>query len=401
MKIKFTIFVCLMTAAALCADNWSAWRGPEQNSISKENNLKLEKPLNKIAWEKNLGLGYSVVSVYGDKLLTAGYSENRDYIYCLNAKSGEQIWVYSYASEKGNKYYGPRSTPVTNGKYVYQFSQTGLLVCLDFNTGKLIWQVDVVKKSGAEQPMWGFASNPVILDDKVIINAGKYGMAFDIETGKAKWKNQGGEGNYSSIKPFVFKNKNYIAFMSKKEICILDIGGNLITSEEWETKYNIVCIDPVINNDGSLILISSAYNTGSGLFKFDGKALNLLWKNSNLCSHFSTPILIEEKSGEGTLYGVNGNAGQGKLCAIDFKTGKNKWNANVRFGNMIMAGDKIIYNTERGELVVFEPNPNEYKEISSGKALNSSGKCWNIPVIANGYLYIKSDSGDLVCFDVK
>ena len=166
--------------------------------------VKIKPSFAKTIWDKKVGLGYSTVSVYKNKLLTAGYSKEyrKDVLFCFNAKTGRLIWKYSYPATKGGGYAGVRATPVTNGKYVYQLSRDGLLICLTLDKGRLVWQKDTVKQFGAKTPYWGFASSPVFMGNKVVVNAGEFGMAFDTVTGQSIWPNKGGAGNYSSVKPF-------------------------------------------------------------------------------------------------------------------------------------------------------------------------------------------------------
>jgi outer membrane protein assembly factor BamB len=170
---------------------------------------------------------------------------------------------------------------------------------------------------------------------------------------------------------------------------------------EWCILYDLVIIDSVINRDGSLIYISSPYNNGGALFKFDGTNLKQLWKNRNMRSMYNTPILVEgNEIGTGTLYGVDGDNGSGRFAAIDFKTGELKYRSRLRFGNFIMADNKFIYNIERGKLVFIKPDSNRFIELKSGRVI-IEGKLWNIPVLANGYIYCRSSSGKLVCLKVK
>jgi len=161
-------------------------------------------------------------------------------------------------------------------------------------------------------------------------------------------------------------------------------------------------MDPIVNRDGTYIFISSGYNTGGALYSFNGKKLEQLWFNQNLCCHFTTPIFLEgEKNGTGTLYGVNGNTGKGKYVVVDFRTGETLLQTPLRFGNLMMADDKFIYNTERGELVILEPSKKEYIELASVRVINDDGKVWNHPVVCNGYVYSRSSSGKLVCLKIK
>jgi hypothetical protein len=44
--------------------------------------------------------------------------------------------------------------------------------------------------------------------------------------------------------------------------------------------------------------------------------------------------------------------------------------------------------SDKGEVVLVEPTPQEYKEIARADVL--AGKCWSSPVFANGRLFVRS-----------
>ncbi|MCP4507861.1 MAG: PQQ-binding-like beta-propeller repeat protein, partial [Fuerstiella sp.] len=49
----------------------------------------------------------------GDRVYTQGQNVTGQYVYCLNAETGETIWEYRYdwPYEAAGVYAGPRSTP--------------------------------------------------------------------------------------------------------------------------------------------------------------------------------------------------------------------------------------------------------------------------------------------------
>ena len=73
---------------------------------------------------------------------------------------------------------GPRATPTVVSNRVFTFGATGILNCLDFATGKLIWSRDIVKESDGEPPEWGATSSPLVVDDLVIVHGGQGGHSL-------------------------------------------------------------------------------------------------------------------------------------------------------------------------------------------------------------------------------
>ena len=64
----------------------------------------------------------------------------------------------------------------------------------------------------------------------------------------------------------------------------------------------------------------------------------------------------------------------------------------------MLANGKLIIQGEKGDVVIAEPSPTGFKELARAKVL--TGKCWVVPVLANGRLYVRNNAGDLICLDL-
>ena len=105
---------------------------------------------------------------------------------------------------------------------------------------------------------------------------------------------------------------------------------------------------------------------------------------------------------DGYLYGVDGNAGRGHMVCLDLKDGSTKWREkSVGFGSLIIADGKIIYLNEKGTLTICKASPAGFSKIASAKVLSGSGKCWTMPVMANGRIFCRDSKGNIVCLVVK
>jgi len=394
MFIKSTVSVILLAAAfSLMSADWPAWRGEKSNGTTTETiNGIGDAPL----WELNVGAGYSAVSVYKGKLLTAGNKNDQDVIYCLDPATGKEIWNYAFDCAATKNYPGPRATPVTDGKSVYMVSRNGDLICVDLDSGKLKWEKRNLASGDVENLKWGLASSVLLYDNMAIVNIGGKGMAFDAATGKPVWQSVG-QGNYSTPVVFAYKGKDYLAIFSAEKLLILEPRtGNEIASYEWITKYNVNAADPVVFSEGGKILISSGYSRGSALLSFDGKELKKIWESKTLSSHFTTPILID-----GTVYGVNGTS-NGNFCAIKLADGTVCWKSPVKFGSFIQAGDKFVYIEDNGTLNLIKPSAQKCEVLKTVKIPKlGSAKCWTMPVLAEGKIYCRNANGQMACFAAK
>ena len=70
-----------------------------------------------------------------------------------------------------------------------------------------------------------------------------------------------------------------------------------------------------------------------------------------------------------------------------------------RLRALIAAGNKLIIQGAKGELVIAEASPEKLKPLARAQVLG--GKCWTVPALANGRIYCRNSKGDLVCLDVR
>jgi outer membrane protein assembly factor BamB len=376
------------------SDDWSTWRGPNHNGVSSETGWN-PKGAEKL-WTKELGDGYSSVSVKGSRLYTMGLKsgdDKTDTVYCLDAKTGNEIWSYSYASQSGS-YKGPRATPVCDADSVYTLSRDGQLICFDAESGKVNWKTNVLAGSGNQNIKWGLSSSPVIDGDLILLNVGATGMAVDKSSGKIKWKSTG-TSSYASPVLFDRNGTHCAAIFSAPGLQIVEAQtGKKISSFAWETKYEINGADPLILGDK--IFISSGYDHGCAMLDFSSGELNVLWENKILKAQFSSSIYID-----GYIYGIDGQTKtKGALRCISAADGAEQWAAPLGFGSLMAADGKLIVLSEPGTLCIAEASPKKYTELAK-TVTGLSPLCWTAPVLANGIIYCRNDKGTLVALDVS
>lgn len=400
------VFICnimFLAEYAASATDWYQWRGPNRDGVSNEKGWLSVWPEDgpPVLWETSVGIGYSSVSVSDGRVYTMGNSEKMDTVYCLDANTGEVIWRHSYrCTTKSGGHPGPASTPTVDGKYVYTLSREGHFFCLDANSGVVIWSKHVKKDFGAKSPEWDFASSPLILEDMVIVDAGRI-LALDKSTGELVWKTKDyGDtpawdigsygGGYSSPIAFQPNDLLRLAVFNSSGVVVLDPkNGRELSIYPWKTAWNVNATTPIVSGDK--MFISSGYNTGSKLFQVSEDKLTVIWQNKNMRNHFNSCVLWE-----GHLYGFD----ETRLRCLDFQTGDVKWSQRgLGKGSLMIADGKLIIMADRGDLVIAEASPVEFKEISRAKVLD--GLCWTVPVLSNGKIYCRNHEGDLVCLDVR
>jgi outer membrane protein assembly factor BamB len=376
--------------------DWPGWRGPNGNGILREADFD-PASLNEgptILWRASVGYGYSSVAVKDKYLYTMGNSGKKDIVYCLDVKSGEVVWQFSYECRLG-QYPGPRATPAVDDGRVYTLSQEGHLFCLNARNGKVVWQAHLKKDFGLRSPGWGFAGSPVIDGDLLLLNAGTAGIALDKKSGKPVWRSKSGPGGYAS--PVLFDNKGvrFVALFGQRALHGVEVKtGKTAWSFPWKTSHDVNAADPLITGSG--IFISSNYGSGCALLEINNNKPRLRWKNGKFDSHFSSFIYID-----GYIYGNDGAAfsDRGVFRCLEADSGKEMWSASLGFGSLIALDDTLVILNSRGDLILAEADPKDYVEIARAEGILPR-KCWTPPAYANGKLYLRNDRGEIVCVDV-
>ena len=381
------------------AQDWPNFRGPNYDGIYKESGLKLDFRTNKpkSAWEAKVKIGFSSITTSKGKVYTMGHSSGKDYVYCLDDKTGREIWVKSYSAKLQPNMYegGPNATPTIHDGLVYTFGKHGQFYCWDANRGTKKWSVNVSEKYGYESPSWGFTSSPYISGDLVILNAGSSGIAFNRKSGKVVWKSAGGKGAYASGVPYDSGSKGTFLLFSKNALkCLEAKSGKQVWSVDWKTSHDVNSGDPVISGDD--IFISSGYGRGGGLVSVSGKSAKLAWSNRVMRNHFSSSV-----ASKGFLYGIDGNTDDRNagLKCVRLSDGKEMWSESIGFGSVTMANDKLLILTQKGQLISVDADASGYK--NNGRKQVLGGRCWTSPIVSNGSFYARNAKGDLVKLYLK
>jgi outer membrane protein assembly factor BamB len=63
-----------------------------------------------------------------------------------------------------------------------------------------------------------------------------------------------------------------------------------------------------------------------------------------------------------------------------------------------LAGGRLIALSDKGRLMIAPASPTGYTELAAAQIVE--GKCWTVPVLVNGRIYVRNADGELVCIDV-
>jgi outer membrane protein assembly factor BamB len=414
----------LSSATAFAASpesfDWPQWQGPDRNAISKERGLLKEWPKDgpPLAWEiKGLGGGYSGPSIAAGRIFGMSNRGDDEVIWALSEKDGKELWgtrlgpAFKQQMPQGKE--GPACTPTVDGELLYVLGLGGDLACMQVKDGKIIWQRSLTSDFGGRVPTWSYRESPLVDGDKVICTPGGQDatlVALEKLTGKTIWKSQvpGGPGAaYASAIAIDFDGqRQYVQLTGRALVGVAASDGKFLWRYDRPANgMGINCSSPVC--DDGLVFAASAYGAGGGLVKLSkdangGVKAEEVYSTRKMQNHHGGMILLD-----GGLYGANGGNEGGFLVCLDFKTGNVLWDERddaerrAPKGSLALADGRFYYRTEKGTMLLIEPNPKQYVERGRfDQPDRSKQPAWAHPVIANGKLYLR-DQDVLLCYDVK
>jgi outer membrane protein assembly factor BamB len=410
------------------ADDWPQWMGPTRNGVWKETGIveKLPQTLN-VKWRKPIGRGYAGPAVAGGKVFVASFDGVGDFtpnpgsrnkisgkenVVCFDAATGNEVWRFEYPCDYSVSYpSGPRATPTVDGDHVYFLGTMGHLSCLDAKNGEKVWQIDLKKEFGAETPIWGFCSHPLVDGDKLYLMSGGKGsgvVALEKRTGKLVWKKLDlEEPGYAPCSIIEAGGKRQLVVATPESVAGLDPQtGDEFWSVPFKPGYKMSICAP--QRDGDTLYVGAEGDIGVAIkLDSDKPTAKELWRGTPSTAVYpicGTPIPFE-----GYLYGACTN---GELRCVDLKDGKRKWSdlKPIAGGRrkpsgsafIVRNGDRYFIASETGDLIIAKMSPEKYEEISRAKLLEPTGTSWgrNVlwshPAFADKHVFARNDK-EIIC----
>jgi outer membrane protein assembly factor BamB len=398
------------------SSDWPQWRGPQRNGVSQEKGLLKQWPAEgpKLLWQANdIGDGYSTPSVVGMRIyVMSNRGFENEFVQALSTQDGKPVWttrVGNVGSPNDFLYGKARSTPTVDGDSIYALGSDGDLACLETASGKIRWQKSIRKEFGGTPGVWAYAESPLVDGDVVVVTPGGSQatiVALNKKTGAVVWTSAvpGGDpaGYASAIVVQAGGRRQYVQFLSKGIVGVDAKTGQFLWRYSEVAKGMAQMVTPVARES---YVYGGAHAIGGGLvrLKSDGGGISAeqLYFARGLPNNIGGSVLVGDY-----LYGT---AGKG-LVAVEFTTGKLKWQAEgIGSGSVAYADGMLYLHGENGDVALVEATPEEYREKGRftppvqpqrKKQGPFPEKAWTYPVIANGRLYIR-DIGTLWTFDIK
>jgi outer membrane protein assembly factor BamB len=225
-------------------------------------------------------------------------------------------------------------------------------------------------------------------------------MAFDKTTGAVVWTAGDDPPGYSSPVLFTAAGVGQVVSFTGNSVMGVQLdSGKVLWRYPWETDNSVNAATPLTMHarQGEQVLdyvfVSSGYNRGCTLLKIAKTGAGdftaqPVFENKMLCSHFSTPV----RHGE-YVFGFNEIA----LVCMDLHNGEVRWRkTGFQKGSLLRVDDYLLVLGEGGNLGLLKATAEKPEVLMSARLL--SGRCWTMPVLAEGRLYVRNEQ-KAVCLD--
>ena len=409
LAMAFTGLTSITTGARVAgvagvASDWPQWRGPGRDGVSRETGLLKQWPATGPAqlWSiTGLGEGYGSMAVVGERVYVQGTRGEASVIYSLNRADGRIVWSAALGPKvKEGRGNGPRSTPTVDGDKVYVLTENGDLACLKASDGGRLWNKNILKEFGGENPYWLISESPLIDGDRLFVSPGGRGagiVALDKLTGKTIWaaKELSDTAGYSSsIVADISGIRTVMNFTSKAAVGVRASDGKLMWTYRRAANGTANCATPVYSDNK--VFFTSNYDTGGALLALSPENGEIrsreIYFTRDMMNHHGGVVLVN-----GYLYGFSNSI----LTCIEFTTGKKMWSHRSVGKGAISYADGMLYLMGEDNTVgLADATPEGYREKGRFQIADQGYHSWAHPVISGGRLYIRNQ-GMLTSYDVR
>jgi outer membrane protein assembly factor BamB len=377
----------------LLAASFPQFLGPSRNGVitgvrlATDWSTRAPRPV----WRQRVGPGWSGFAVQDGLAITQEQRGAEEALVAYDLATGAVRWVHGYPARYATVVAGegPRATPAVAGDRVVAHGATGMLTAVDRRTGRRAWQRDLPREHQAPEPEWGRSSSPLVVDDRVIVNAGGPGgrslVAHALATGELAWAGGGDRVGYASPVLVTLAGVPQVVAFNIASVTAHDPEtGAVLWEHPWPGRQPNVSQPLPVGDDR--LLVSSGYGVGSALLRIardDSGALapTVLWESPRLKAKFTNVVLHD-----GFVYGLD----DGVLVCLDLETGERRWKSGrYGHGQVLLVEGLLLVQTEEGEVVLVDPQPERHVEVARFQALD--GKTWNPPALAGRYLLVRND----------
>ncbi len=387
----------LLTAATPTAqaEPWPSWRGPRGDGTCVEQDVPTDWDPAGALWKTELpGKGHASPIVWGDRVLTvtALPATKERVLLCLDRNNGRILWQQTVVKGPLEKIHNENShasgTPTTDGEWIYVTFRVGddiVVAAHDFDSGKQLWRV----RPGTHTGEWGFSNSPVLFKDKIIVDGDSKGdsflIALDRKDGKTRWRINRANKGISYSAPLICE----LAGRTQ----LIQCGDRCVASFDPETGEQIWKVDgpsqefvatPVYSERAGLVFISSSWPKRMLLaIRPDGRGdvmdTHIAWHDTKGAPYVPSMIVAGD-----FLLSVNNS---GVAFCYEAATGKVFWQEKLgrHHASPVLVGGRVFFINDNGQVNVIKPG----REFECVATYELGESCYASPAISDGQVFVR------------
>jgi outer membrane protein assembly factor BamB len=387
--------------------NWPRFRGFEGASVAPTNNFPLR-------WDATSGEnvlwripapapGYSSPIVWNGRVFFSGVEGRQGEVLCLDGNTGKLLWrqpvnaapALTAEKEVPDSNVLAAATMATDGRRVYAIFGGGELGAFSFD-GKLLWS----KSLGVPDNQYGHASSLAAWRDTLVVqmdqgeakSARSRLYAFDGRTGQIRWQRSRNVPS-SWASPIVIEAAGKTQIITLADPWVIAYSAN-DGVELWRADclHGEVLPSPIFA--GGLVIVASPADRlialrpdGAG----DVTKTHVAWTSEENVPDIASPV----SNGELVFAIMTG----GLLTCFDVKTGAKQWEHDFEmesYASPSIAGGMLYLVGLKGDVAIVEP-ARQFKEIfrtKTGDEFQASA------AFADGRIYLRGKT-NVVCLGAR
>ncbi len=313
-------------------------------------------------------------------------------LLCLDRNTGKILWQRTVVQGPLEKIHKENSyasgTPATDGERVYVTFRVGddiIVAAHDFTSGKQLWRV----RPGTHKGEWGFSNEPVLFKDKVIVDGDSKGDSFLIalgrKDGKTLWRINRNNKGISYSAPLIRELAGRIQLIQCGDRCVAsfdpDTGEQLWKVDGPSQEF---VATPVYSEKAGLVFVSSSWPKQILLaIKPDGNGdvtkTHVAWSDSKGAPYVPSMIVAGD-------FLLSVNRGGTAFC-YEAATGKVHWRKKLgrHHASPVLVDGLVFFINDDGEVNVIKPGM-EFERIAKYELGES---CYASPAISDGQVFLR------------
>ena len=393
-------------AVAARAEVWPGWRGPRGDGTCVEKNVPARWDPAEAIWKTELpGKGHASPIVWGGRVLTvtAEPATRQRVLLCLDCNTGKILWQRTVVEGPLEKIHEQNSyasgTPATDGQRVYVTFRVGddiFVAAHDLAGGEQLWLVRVGTHAGE----WGFSNEPVLFKDMVIVDGDSKGDSFLIalgwQDGKTRWRVSRTNKGISYSAPLIRE----LAGRTQ----LIQCGDRCVASFDPDTGRQIWKVDgpseefvatPVYSEKAGLVFISSSWPKRVLLaIRPDGRGdvtqTHIAWQDTEGAPYVPSMIVADD-----FLLSVSNS---GAAFCYEAASGKVLWREKLgrHHASPVLVNGLVFFINDEGQVNVIKPG----KVFECVAKYELGEPCYASPAISDGRVFLRGFK-HLFCFGPK